>query len=150
MASARRTLGIGPWRNSEESSCCLPMTTCDLVPDGLRVIRTQADRFPSADYLGGRILPDWGQAKPRWIVGEPLPLIDGILVWFDRGVETRPFCGDGATAIRRKLCGKTATCSKKLGGCSRRPRHRRIGAGTGRGNGVLGAGSATLARAVCT
>src|SRR6516225_9726448 len=48
-------------------------------------------RFPNADYFGGRILPDWGQAKPRWIHGEPLPLIDGVLGWFDRGAETRPF-----------------------------------------------------------
>src|SRR5262249_4689193 len=51
-------------------------------------------RFPSADYFGGRVLPDWRQAKPQWIGDEPLPLIDGVLVWFDHGVETRPF---GAT-----------------------------------------------------
>jgi GT2 family glycosyltransferase len=48
-------------------------------------------RFPNAEYFGGRILPDWGRAKPRWIGDEPLPLIEGVLVWFDRGVETRPF-----------------------------------------------------------
>jgi glucosyl-dolichyl phosphate glucuronosyltransferase len=48
-------------------------------------------RFPEADYFGGRILPDWAGAKPRWIRDEPLSLIDGALVWFDHGAETRPF-----------------------------------------------------------
>jgi GT2 family glycosyltransferase len=47
-------------------------------------------RFPEADYFGGRILPDWA-VKPRWIRNEPLSLIDGALVWFDHGAETRPF-----------------------------------------------------------
>jgi glycosyltransferase involved in cell wall biosynthesis len=66
-------------------------------------------RFPAADYFGGRILPDWGSAKPRWIRDEPLPLIDGVLVWFDRGVETRTFLAAeplpfGASfAIKRNL-----------------------------------------------
>jgi glucosyl-dolichyl phosphate glucuronosyltransferase len=48
-------------------------------------------RFPEADYFGGRILPDWGQSKPKWMRDEPLPLIDGVLVWFDHGDEIRPF-----------------------------------------------------------
>src|SRR5690349_8324240 len=30
-------------------------------------------RFPQADYFGGRILPDWGQAKPGWMGDKPLP-----------------------------------------------------------------------------
>ena len=66
-------------------------------------------RFPEADYFGGRILPDWGQAKPRWIGDGPLPLIDGVLVWFDHGAETRLFSATeplpfGASfAIRRRL-----------------------------------------------
>jgi glycosyltransferase involved in cell wall biosynthesis len=45
-------------------------------------------RFPEADYFGGRILPDWGTKKPRWVGDEPLPLISGVLVWFDRGPNT--------------------------------------------------------------
>jgi len=65
--------------------------------------------FPDADYFGGRILPDWGERKPRWIKDGPLPLIDGVLVWFDHGSKSRligpteppPF---GASfAIRRRL-----------------------------------------------
>jgi glycosyltransferase involved in cell wall biosynthesis len=65
--------------------------------------------FPDADYFGGRILPDWGDAKPGWIADAPLPLIDGALGWFDHGAQTRfaqvdeslPF---GASfAVRRSL-----------------------------------------------
>jgi GT2 family glycosyltransferase len=54
-------------------------------------------------------LPDWGKPKPRWVGGEPLPLIDGVLVWYDHGAETRLFCKTehppfGASfAIRRRL-----------------------------------------------
>jgi glycosyltransferase involved in cell wall biosynthesis len=65
--------------------------------------------FPGAGYFGGRILPDWGSKKPRWVGDEPLPLIDGLLVWFDHGTETRPFEPTepppfGASfAIRRQL-----------------------------------------------
>ena len=78
-------------------------------------------RFPDADYFGGRILPDWGQAKPRWSGDEPLPMIDGALVWFDHGAETRlawtteppPF---GASfAIRRRLSEKIGLFRVDLG-----------------------------------
>ena len=61
-------------------------------------------RFPQADYFGGRILPDWGQAKPQWIGDEPLPLIDGVLVWFDHGAQDETFFGSRAGAIRCELC----------------------------------------------
>ena len=66
-------------------------------------------RFPQADYFGGRILPDWGQAKPQWIGDEPLPLIDGVLVWFDHGLETRLFSAvepvpfGASFAVKRRL-----------------------------------------------
>jgi glycosyltransferase involved in cell wall biosynthesis len=77
--------------------------------------------FPDADYFGGRILPDWDGAKPRWIKNEPLALIDGALVWFDHGVETRLF-GEaepppfGASfAIRRSLFEKVGLFCVDLG-----------------------------------
>jgi glycosyltransferase involved in cell wall biosynthesis len=78
-------------------------------------------RFPNAEYFGGRILPDWGQAKPGWIGAEPLPLIDGVLGWFDHGVETRLF---GATqplpfgasfAVKRSLFEKIGLFRADLG-----------------------------------
>ena len=78
-------------------------------------------RFPNAEYFGGRILPDWGQAKPRWIGDEPLPLIDGVLVWFDHGVETRPLLATeplpfGASfAVKRSLFEKIGLFRVDLG-----------------------------------
>jgi glycosyltransferase involved in cell wall biosynthesis len=78
-------------------------------------------RFPAADYFGGRILPDWEEAKPWWVGDEPLPLIDGLLVWFDHGSETRligsteppPF---GASfAIRRQLFDRIGVFRVDLG-----------------------------------
>jgi glycosyltransferase involved in cell wall biosynthesis len=63
---------------------------------------------PDAVYAGGRILPDWGGAPPRWFRGEKLALIDGALVWFDLGEVVRPLCDDdpppfgGNMALRRQ------------------------------------------------
>jgi hypothetical protein len=54
-------------------------------------------------------VPDWAGAKPQWIRDKPLPLIDGSLVWFDHGAETRAFGTTepmpfGASfAVRRRL-----------------------------------------------
>ena len=39
-------------------------------PGWLAAYRDAIRRFPDADYFGGRILPDWGQMKPRWIGDE--------------------------------------------------------------------------------
>jgi glycosyltransferase involved in cell wall biosynthesis len=78
-------------------------------------------RFPNAEYFGGRILPDWGQAKPKWIRERPLPLIDGILVWFDHGVETRPLLATEALpfgasfAVKRSLFEKIGFFRADLG-----------------------------------
>ncbi len=78
-------------------------------------------RFPNAEYFGGRILSDWGQAKPQWISDEPLPLIDGVLVWFDHGVETRAFRPNEALpfgasfAIKRSLVEKIGMFRVDLG-----------------------------------
>jgi glycosyltransferase involved in cell wall biosynthesis len=66
--------------------------------------------FPNAAFFGGRILPDWNDGQPpRWLKSECLSLIDGVLVWYDRGSETRPYRVQeplpfGASfAIRRSL-----------------------------------------------
>ena len=78
-------------------------------------------RFPGADYFGGRILPDWGDAKPRWMGDEPLPLIDGVLCWFDHGAETRlvetaePVPFGASFAIRRRLFEKRGPFRIDLG-----------------------------------
>ena len=78
-------------------------------------------RFPGADYFGGRIRPDWGSKKPRWIMDEPLPLIDGLLGWFDHGSKNRPFERTepppfGASfAVRRRLFDKIGLFRVDLG-----------------------------------
>ena len=98
--------------------------TDDDVRLGLKWLEAYQDAisgFPNADYYGGRILPDWGLAKPRWIGEKPLSLIDGVLVWFDQGVETREFSATdpppfGASfAIRRKLFEKVGLFRVDLG-----------------------------------
>ena len=87
----------------------------------LAAYRDAIRRFPDADYFGGRILPDWGRAKPRWIGDEPLPMIDGVLGWFDHGAETRLFeCTEappfGASfSIRRRLFEKIGLFRVDLG-----------------------------------
>jgi glucosyl-dolichyl phosphate glucuronosyltransferase len=92
-----------------------------LGPGWLAAYQDAICRFSNAEYFGGRILPDWGQAKPRWIGAEPLPLIDGVLVWFDHGVETRSFRPTellpfGASfAIKRSLFQKVGRFRADLG-----------------------------------
>ena len=87
----------------------------------LTAYRAAIRRFPDADYFGGRILPEWGEAKPRWIGDDPLPLIDGVLVWFDHGAETRRFEMTEAPpfgasfAIRRRLFDKIGVFRSELG-----------------------------------
>src|SRR5262249_5851120 len=90
-------------------------------PGWLAAYRDAIRRFPDADYFGGRVLPDWGQAKPRWILDKPLPLIDGLLGWFDHGEETQPFGPTepppfgGSFAIRRRLFEKVGLFRVDLG-----------------------------------
>jgi glycosyltransferase involved in cell wall biosynthesis len=78
-------------------------------PGWLAAYREAICHFTDAGYFGGRIVPDWGNEKPRWIGGKPLPLIDGAFVWFDLGAETRMFRMEEPTpfgasfAIRRHL-----------------------------------------------
>jgi GT2 family glycosyltransferase len=99
-------------------------------PSWLRAYQNAFRRFPDADYFAGRILPDWGDAKPRWIRDEPLHLVDGALVWFDHGAETRLIQTDepppfGASfAVRRGLFEKLGPFRVDLG---------TGGAGLGRG-----------------
>ena len=92
-----------------------------LEPSWLAAYLNAIRLFPDADYFGGRILPDWGLAKPRWIRDEPLSLINGALVWFDHGAETRPTLATEPTpwgasfAIRRRLFEKIGLFRTDLG-----------------------------------
>ena len=101
-----------------------------LTPGWLAAYHDAINIYPDADYFGGRILPDWGKFKPRWILDEPLPLIDGVLCWFDFGVETRPYRSSdqgpvgGSFAVRRRLFERLGSFRVDLG---------RVGTGLGRG-----------------
>lgn len=57
----------------------------------LRAYEQAIRMFPEAGYFGGRIIPEWGGRRPRWLREPCLPSIDGVLVWFDHGQETRLF-----------------------------------------------------------
>jgi hypothetical protein len=79
------------------------------APRWLAAYRDAAGAHAGAGYFGGRILPDWRDAKPAWIGDTPIPLIEGILGWYDHGSETRPYrpdepspCG-GNFAVRRQV-----------------------------------------------
>lgn len=93
-----------------------------LGPGWLNAYQDAILRFPDADYFGGRIFPEWAEAKPRWIGNaSPLPMIDGVLVWFDHGETTRLFLSTeqppfGASfAIRRRLFEKIGLFRIDLG-----------------------------------
>lgn len=43
------------------------------------------------DYIGGRILLNWIQKKPIWLIDEDLSLINGVLGKFDKGTDTCVF-----------------------------------------------------------
>jgi GT2 family glycosyltransferase len=101
-----------------------------LAPGWLAAYGNAMSTFPDAEYFGGRILPDWGNVKPRWIRDEPLPLLDGILNWFDYGIETRPYGPidqgpiGGSFGVKRRLFERVGGFRSDLG---------RVGAGLGRG-----------------
>jgi len=44
-----------------------------------------------ADFMGGRVLLNWIEPKPKWLLDEDLPLLSGVLVKFDLGDEVLPF-----------------------------------------------------------
>ena len=70
-----------------------------LAPDWLAAYERALLTYPQAEFFGGRVLPDWRDAKPDWISETPLPLIDGLLCWFDLGDETRLLSKSDATPI---------------------------------------------------
>jgi GT2 family glycosyltransferase len=80
-----------------------------------------AERFPQAEYFGGRILPSWPEGKPRWLRDEGLSLLEGLLVRYDVGNEVRKYLQSepapyGASfALRRSLFEKLEPFRADLG-----------------------------------
>jgi GT2 family glycosyltransferase len=83
--------------------------------------RSAIRRFTGADYFCGRVLPEWAGNRPEWIGDRPLPLIDGVLVWFDLGVQNQTLSRNepapfGASfGIRRTLFEKIGVFRTDLG-----------------------------------
>ena len=127
--------GLSHARNravAESRGDVLLFTDDDVVfdADWLSAYARACADFPAATFFGGRILPDWGGEKPRWLAGECLPLIDGVVVWYDHGTQTRLFTPNepspfGASfAVRRRLLEEVGGFRTDLG---------RAGASLGRG-----------------
>jgi glycosyltransferase involved in cell wall biosynthesis len=56
-----------------------------VAPDWLRHIEAALDRF-GCDYVGGRVLPIWEQAPPRWFPASP-GLLWGVVALLDYGAQ---------------------------------------------------------------
>ena len=98
-------------------------TDDDVRIDGgwLRAYERAIQIFPEAGYFGGRIIPEWSGRRPRWLREPCLPSIDGVLVWFDHGHETRLFSEDEPTpfgasfGLRRSLLERIGNFRLELG-----------------------------------
>jgi glucosyl-dolichyl phosphate glucuronosyltransferase len=92
-----------------------------VAPGWLAAYESAIRAFPEAGYFGGRILPDWNGPKPRWLREPCLSSIDGVLVWFDHGAETRLFREGEPTpfgasfGLRRSLAEQTGKFRLDLG-----------------------------------
>jgi len=106
--------GLSHARNRAITECrsdILLFTDDDVVvePAWLKKYVAAAQRFPGADYFGGRVLPHWQDGRPPWLRDEPMPLLSGLFIWYDLGQDTRQYVHTellpyGASfAIRRRL-----------------------------------------------
>lgn len=92
-----------------------------LDPNWLASFQRVVPRFEAAEFAGGRILPLWPDSVPDWWTGEKLHLLDGVLVWYDPGGESRYYRNEdpepfGATlAVRRSLIEKVGVFRTDLG-----------------------------------
>lgn len=79
------------------------------------------ERFGEAGFFGGRIRPLWLTPRPRGFVDESLPLIGGLLMWYDLGESARPLAADellpyGANMmLRRSLVDSVGAFRTDLG-----------------------------------
>lgn len=98
-------------------------TDDDVLLDASWLAAYQAafERYPEADFAGGRIEPDWRHGAPNWYRGDRLQLLDGVLVRCDKGETTR-FLGDCETlflgasfALRANLTDRVGAFRADLG-----------------------------------
>ena len=86
--------GLSHARNkalSEMGSDWLIFIDDDVVPDNqLLIAYVELLKSCEFDYVAGRVLINWFDSKPKWLIDEDLALLSGVLVKFDLGVETKP------------------------------------------------------------
>lgn len=123
-------LSHGRNRAIREARGDLIVFTDDDVKPGPSWLAVYADglvQHQEADYFGGPIHPCWPTGRPKWVRDESLPLISGLLGYYDLGDEERPYsAGDmhpfGANfALSRKLFEKLAPFRTDLGVSGRTP-----------------------------
>lgn len=90
----------------------------EVAPDWIAQLARAFDEYPSAAYIGGRILPRWAQAPPRWLTDAhwsplalqdygPAPLVSGA---------ARPVCLIGANvAFRRNVFDRVGLFTPRFG-----------------------------------
>ncbi len=81
----------------------------DVSQDWLNAYLRASERFPEAEYFGGKIVPIWNNARPRWLKDDALPLLTGLFGNYDLGESTRaydaadPLPFGGNFAVKRTL-----------------------------------------------
>lgn len=106
--------GISYGRNAGLAAARAPIiafTDDDIrVPETwLEAIKTALDEHPEVDYVGGKVIPEWKTAPPKWLTREhwwPVVLIDWGEQQFYVGAEN-PVCLPTANAAFRKTAFET-------------------------------------------
>lgn len=60
-------------------------------PDWLTSMFRAILNFPEAGFFGGRSLPKWDKGKPTWLREPGMPLIAGVIGYYDHGEHTRMY-----------------------------------------------------------
>jgi glycosyltransferase involved in cell wall biosynthesis len=93
----------------------------NVAPDWLRGYAGAFERFPKAEYFGGRITTEWKGSKPDWVENENSPLLSGLFGHYDLGAHTRRYEADdplpfgGNFAIKKGLSDRIGPFRTDLG-----------------------------------
>ena len=85
-------------------------------------------RYPEADWMGGRILPQWPPQTPRWLTRTKDCPYQGMLVWYDQGQDDKlltpqmPSFFGANVMFRTRVFASGHRFDEELGPIGRRPR----------------------------
>jgi len=124
--------GLSHARNCAIKECAgdlLVFTDDDVMvcKEWLSAYVTASQQYHVAEYFGGRILPYWPQGRPGWVKDESMPLISGLLGYYNLGETTRIYAEDemhpfGANfALRRSLFKRLTTFNTDFGVSGKNP-----------------------------